>query len=141
PYNLHYDLATSVLNVMWRIVVGERFAMGDPHLHEHINSLAMALTLVEQGGFLNYTPVIQFIGTFLRFKALKVGLSMSRRLKHYKNIITQHKATLDDPARGNDYLYEYLKESHRQAQREADVTFTDQQLQWLMSDLFIVGLD
>ncbi|XP_045592690.2 cytochrome P450 2U1-like [Procambarus clarkii] len=141
PYNLHHDLATSVLNVLWHMMVGERYAMGDPHLLWAINSLAMALTLVEQGGFLNYTPVIQFVGTFLKPKALKVGLNMSQRLKHYRSVINQHKATLDDPARGNDYIYEYLMESRRQAQREDDLTFTDQQLLWLLSDLFIVGLD
>ena len=59
PYNPHYDLATSVLNIVWHMFVGERFQMGDETVRWMVDSLELSLTLVEQGGFLNYTPLLQ----------------------------------------------------------------------------------
>lgn len=58
-YNPHYDLATSVLNIVWHMFVGERFPMGDKNLRWIVDSLELSLTLVEQGGFLNYMPLLQ----------------------------------------------------------------------------------
>jgi hypothetical protein len=48
-----------VLNIVWHMLVGEQFKMGDPTLHWIIDSLEQTLNLVEQGGFLNFTPVLQ----------------------------------------------------------------------------------
>ncbi|XP_045592688.1 cytochrome P450 2U1 [Procambarus clarkii] len=142
PYNLHHDLATSVLNIVWHMFVGERFPMGDKNLKWIIDSLEMSLTLVEQGGFLNYTPLLQFIGTFIKPKAFKVGLSVKHRLDYFTELIEKHKANLDNPERGFDFIYQFLLEQRRQLQQgNSDTIFTDNQLKWLLSDLFIVGLD
>ncbi|ROT70914.1 putative cytochrome P450 2C8-like [Penaeus vannamei] len=100
------------------------------------------LTLVEQGGFLNYTPMIQFIGTFLKPKAFKVGYNVKHRLDYFQKLIDEHKANLDNPDRNFDLMYQYLLEQRRQIEQgNADTIFTDNQLKWLVSDLFIVGLD
>ncbi|XP_069999742.1 cytochrome P450 2U1-like [Penaeus vannamei] len=142
PYNLHYDLATSVLNIVWHMFVGERFPMDDKNLRWIVDSLEMSLTLVEQGGFLNYTPMIQFIGTFLKPKAFKVGYNVKHRLDYFQKLIDEHKANLDNPDRNFDLMYQYLLEQRRQIEQgNSDTIFTDNQLKWLVSDLFIVGLD
>ncbi|KAK3873881.1 hypothetical protein Pcinc_021142 [Petrolisthes cinctipes] len=102
----------------------------------------MSLTLVEQGGFLNYTPFLQFIGTFCKPKAFKVGRNVFHRLDYFSKLIQKHKDTLDDPDRGFDFMYQYLlHQREQQRQGKTDTIFTDNQLMWLVSDLFIVGLD
>ncbi|KAK4325035.1 hypothetical protein Pmani_004346 [Petrolisthes manimaculis] len=142
PYNVHYDLATSVLNIVWHMFVGERFPMGDKNLKWIVDSLEMSLTLVEQGGFLNYTPFLQFIGTFCKPKAVKVGRNVAHRLDYFTKLIQKHKDTLDDPDRGFDFMYQYLlHQREEQRQGKTDTIFTDNQLMWLVSDMFIVGLD
>ncbi|KAK7021790.1 hypothetical protein SK128_010779 [Halocaridina rubra] len=142
PYDVHYDLATSVLNIVWHMFVGERFTMGDKNLKWIVDSLEMSLTLVEQGGFLNYTPMLQFIGTFLKPKAFKVGANVKHRLDYFTQLIADHKNNLDNPDRPFDFMYEYLAEQRKQIEQgRKDIVFTDNQLKWLISDLFIVGLD
>lgn len=142
PYDIHYDLATSVLNIVWHMFVGERFEMEDKNLKWIVDSLEMSLTLVEQGGFLNYTPMLQFIGTFLKPKAFKVGANVKHRFDYFTKLIKEHKANLDNPDREFDLMYEYLLEQRKQIEQgRQDMVFTDNQLKWLVSDLFIVGLD
>lgn len=141
-YNPHYDLATSILNVVWHMFVGERFEMGDKSLRWIVDSLEMSLTLVEQGGFLNYLPLLQFIGTFFKPKAVKVGLNVWHRLDYFSDLIAKHKVSLDDPERDIDLMYEFLEQQRKDLQQgKTDTVFTDDQLKWLLSDLFIVGLD
>ncbi|XP_071524102.1 cytochrome P450 2U1-like [Panulirus ornatus] len=141
-YNLHYDLATSVLNIVWHMFVGKRFSMGDKTLKWIVDSMEKSLTLVEQGGFLNYTPMLQFMGTFLKPRGFQVGRNIFHRLNYFTKLINDHKATLDDPDRVYDFMYEYLLEQRRQLnQGNTDTVLTDNQLKWLVSDLFIVGLD
>ncbi|KAK8390851.1 hypothetical protein O3P69_010518 [Scylla paramamosain] len=141
-YNPHYDLATSVLNIVWHMFVGERFQMGDNTLRWIVDSLELSLTLVEQGGFLNYMPLLQFIGTFMKPRAVKVGRNVLHRLTYISELIAKHKATLDDPDRDFDLMYEFLLQQRKELrQGKTDTIFTDNQLKWLLSDLFIVGLD
>ncbi|CAL4123074.1 unnamed protein product, partial [Meganyctiphanes norvegica] len=143
PYNMHYDLATSILNVVWHMVVGKRYAMGDKTLKWIVDSIELSLTLVEQGGFVNYTPMLlQFIYTFFKPRAMKVGINVRHRLELIQALIKEHKATLDQPDRGSDLMYDFLEEQRKQKDAgEKNSTFTDEQLMWLCSDIFIVGLD
>ncbi|KAA0194234.1 Cytochrome P450 CYP3216A1 [Hyalella azteca] len=142
PVDLHHDLSTAVLNIVWHMLVGEQFKMGDPTLHWIIDSLEQTLNLVEQGGFLNFTPVLQFIGTFFQPKAFRVLFSMIHRIRYFYRLIKTHNEKMDDPARSHDLIYVFLEEQKRLKKLGQPLgTFTDSQLVWLLSDLFIVGLD
>ena len=59
PYDIRNDLATSILNIVWHMFVGKRFKLGDALLNWMIVSLDKTVTLIDQGGFLNFTPVLQ----------------------------------------------------------------------------------
>ncbi|XP_068236051.1 cytochrome P450 2U1-like [Palaemon carinicauda] len=142
PYDIHYDVATSILNIVWHMFVGKRFEMGDKTLKWIVDSLELSLTMVEQGGFLNYTPILQFIGTFFKPKAFKVGLNVKHRLEYFTKLIEEHKQNLDNPDREHDFMYQFLIEQRKQKEQgKENTTFTDNQLKWLVSDLFIVSLD
>ncbi|KAF2361341.1 Cytochrome P450 [Trinorchestia longiramus] len=142
PYDPHYDISTAVLNIVWHMLVGEQFEMEDPTLHWIIDSLEQNLNLVEQGGFLNFTPVLQFFGTFLQPKAFKVLLSMIHRIRYFYKLIKKHNEKMDDPTRTHDLIFAFLEEQRRLKKLGQPIeNFTDSQLVWLLSDLFIVGLD
>ncbi|KAF2361342.1 Cytochrome P450 [Trinorchestia longiramus] len=142
PLEIHPGLATSVLNIVWHMFAGEHFEVGDPFLRWMVTSIERTANLINQGGFLNFVPFVQFIGTFLRLRAFQVLWSLIYRMLYFNKIIHQHRQQLHDPTRSLDLVYAFLQEQEKlkKTNQPAGI-YTDSQLRWLLSDLFVAGLD
>ncbi|KAA0194232.1 Cytochrome P450 CYP3216A2, partial [Hyalella azteca] len=142
PIEIHPDLATSVLNIVWHMFAGERFKTGDPFLKWMVTSIERTANLINQGSFLNFVPLVQFIGTFLRPRAFQVLFSLVYRMMYFNGVIRQHRKQLDDPTKNMDLVFAFLREQKKiEEAHQAPGIFTDSQLRWLLSDLFVAGLD
>lgn len=56
---------------------------------------------------------------------MKVGLNVWHRLDYFSKLIEKHKATLDDPERDVDLMYEFLEQQRRDLQQgKTNTVFT-----------------
>ncbi|RXG71038.1 cytochrome P450 2U1 [Armadillidium vulgare] len=82
------------------------------------------------------------IATFCRPKAIFVGISMLLRFLMFHRSIENHRKTLNEKSRNDDFIYQFLEEQEKYKNNpEMKPKFSDSQLKWILSDIFIAAVE
>ncbi|XP_014366316.2 probable cytochrome P450 305a1 [Papilio machaon] len=129
PCDPHHILATSVMNILWTYIAGERIEEKRlKHLLELLNARSKAFSIA--GGLLNQVPWCRFI--FPEMSGYSLIKSMNEQISAIiEEHIEKHKKRLVD---GNDFMYSFIEEIENK--REG---FTEEQLKTICLDVLIAG--
>ncbi|KAB7494806.1 hypothetical protein Anas_06050, partial [Armadillidium nasatum] len=92
---------------------GETFQLEDRTMKWITKTVGFSLDLVKLGGFASYTYLLQVIATFCRPKAIFVGISMLLRFFMFHRSIENHRKTLNEKSKNDDFIYQFLEEQEK----------------------------
>ncbi|XP_078689230.1 cytochrome P450 2U1-like [Branchiostoma floridae x Branchiostoma belcheri] len=137
PFNVRPLLQNAVSNVIWSIVFGARFDYGDPNFKYLMERINQNFGEQELAGATNFFPWLRHIPPIR--KALdKVLKNAEDIIGNFREGMIEHKNTFD-PCNIRDFIDSYLLEMTREDGDGDRESFTEDQLNYVISDLFVAG--
>ncbi|XP_066275399.1 cytochrome P450 2J6-like [Branchiostoma lanceolatum] len=140
PFNIKHLMQNAVSNIICSIVFGKRFEYGDPeflrlsrHISELIDSTPGKDLLV------NISPVFRYL-PFGSPEHEKISRNIPKLQTYCRGQIEKHRETFD-PNDIRDFIDAFLLEQQHAGGEHAQSSFTDEQLQELVLDLFLAGTE
>ncbi|XP_032779897.1 cytochrome P450 2C15 [Daphnia magna] len=137
----HTNIATAIYNVIWTTISGERFSWDDPFLHKIIANLETNLQAVELTGPHNYVTLLS-IWHLIWHNAFRLLCIVMKRMFYFKQLICKYKKHRKETATSDvdeSMMYDYLVKMQGSKLNGQLTHFSESQLLWLVSDLFIAG--
>ncbi|XP_019871649.1 methyl farnesoate epoxidase-like [Aethina tumida] len=125
---------TSVLNVLWAMMAGERFQLDDERLKKLLEIMHDAFRITDiSGGMLNQLPLLRFIAPNATGynKLMEI---LTRMWEFLEGAIAEHRRTVCS-SHARDLIDAFLQKMDV----KNDPSFTDDQLMSLLLDLFMAG--
>ncbi|KAG7175766.1 Methyl farnesoate epoxidase-like 1 [Homarus americanus] len=132
-------LGVSLVNILWAVMGGTRFGRKDEHLLDLVNKVHKMFRAGELGGGLvNALPFLLHVwprdsNFYTVVDARRLVLDFVRKA------VEEHKATLD-PDNPRDFIDIYINEIYKN-QHNPDISFTEEQLSALCTDVFGAGVE
>ncbi|XP_046639122.1 cytochrome P450 2U1-like isoform X2 [Daphnia pulicaria] len=137
----HPNIATAVYNIIWTIISGDKFKWGDPFLQKVIKNLETNLQAVELTGPHNYV-IILTLWHLIWHNCVRLWLIVSTRMVYFKQLIGKFRKYREETSSSEveeSMMYDYLVKMQELKSSGTSTHFTETQLLWLVSDLFIAG--
>lgn len=133
-------IGNAVSNVICSMTLGQRFHHEDHEFHMLLGLMERGLEICVNSPavLINIFPLLYYLpfGVFKELRQVERDITV-----FLKRIIAKHRETLD-PENPRDLVDMYLKEIlAQQASGQADSSFTDDYLFYIVGDLFIAGTD
>ncbi|PSN47976.1 Methyl farnesoate epoxidase, partial [Blattella germanica] len=134
---MHDAFDVCVLNSLWAILAGQRFALDDQRLIELLEVVHLCFRNVDpSGGLLNQMPFLRFIAPD-RSGYTKLMENLNRMWNFFKEMIEDHRRTFS-PECTRDLIDSFLQEMEV-TKSHSNSSFQDLQLVSLSLDLFMAG--
>nr|CAD7612452.1 unnamed protein product [Timema genevievae] len=134
PVVMHDAFDICVLNSLWALLAGHRFALNDKRLAELIDIVHASFRMLDMsGGLLNQMPFLRFLAPDKSGYTRIINI-LERMFNFLRETITEHRTTLN-PDFSRDLIDSFLVEIDKQP----DSTFSELQLLALCLDLFMAG--
>nr|WGW06502.1 CYP15A1 [Blattella germanica] len=135
--SMHDAFDVCVLNSLWAILAGQRFALDDQRLIELLEVVHLCFRNVDpSGGLLNQMPFLRFIAPD-RSGYTKLMENLNRMWNFFKEMIEDHRRTFS-PECTRDLIDSFLQEMEV-TKSHSNSSFQDLQLVSLSLDLFMAG--
>ncbi|XP_032785792.2 cytochrome P450 2K4 [Daphnia magna] len=138
----HSNIAIAVYNIIWTVISGDKFDWGDPFLQKLITNLETNLHAVELTGPHNYVTLLTLCH-LIWHNFFRLWSITSTRLYYFKQLISkfkkQQEETTDSEAEESIILDYLVKLENSRKRDDVPADFSETQLLWLVSDLFIAG--
>ncbi|XP_046464672.1 cytochrome P450 2C5-like [Daphnia pulex] len=137
----HPNIATAIYNVIWTTISGEKFNWDDPFLRKIIANLETNLQAVELTGPHNYVTILS-IWHLIWHNAFRLLIIVLKRLSYFKQLICKFKNQRKEAPISeveDSMMYDYLVKMQGSKTSGESTDFSETQLLWLVSDLFIAG--
>ncbi|XP_049962656.1 methyl farnesoate epoxidase-like [Schistocerca serialis cubense] len=137
PVPMHTAFDICVLNSLWAMLAGKRFALNDHRLSELLNIVHSSFRATDMsGGLLNQMPYLRFIAPRASGYVTLVN-NLQRMWNFMKETIHEHETTLTAGC-PRDLIDSFLLEKEED-KNKATSSFTDEQLLSVCLDLFMAG--
>ncbi|EFX86553.1 hypothetical protein DAPPUDRAFT_307855 [Daphnia pulex] len=137
----HPNIATAVYNIIWTVISGDQFKWGDPFLQKVIKNLETNLQAVELTGPHNYVTILT-VFHLLWHNFLHLWKITLMRLVYFKQLIGKFKKYQKQSTNSEEeesMMLDYLVKMQDAKNCGEPTYFSETQLLWLVSDLFIAG--
>ncbi|XP_053972850.1 methyl farnesoate epoxidase-like isoform X2 [Hylaeus volcanicus] len=140
--NMYSVISAAVFSNLWFILDGTKFDVGTEtaEFKEAIHVFKNVLKSVNvSGGVLNPFPFLRFL-----FPGLTGFSAMKERHKHlddfFMDVISKHKSN-NVGGESTNFIDSYLEEVEAQKAKSSSSSFSEQQLVYVLKDLFVAGVD
>ena len=137
-FNPNHVLNTAVSNIVCSIVYGTRYEYDSIHFKRMLTLLQENFELAGMAGLVNFFPFLKYLplSGFRKFRSNLEELISSLFSKSVKEHIgTFNKNNI------RDFIDAYLNEIHRRTCDGQTSSFTEDNLTWVIADLFAVGTE
>ncbi|XP_066271771.1 cytochrome P450 2J4-like [Branchiostoma lanceolatum] len=137
PFNARPLLQNAVSNVICSIVFGSRFEYSDPKFQYLMERINQNFGEQELAGPANFFPWLRHIPAVKKAvdKVVKNAKDVIGTLREF---LIEHKNTFD-PSNIRDFIDSYLLEMDQEDEAGNRESFTEDQLNYVISDLFVAG--
>ncbi|CAH1254419.1 CYP2J2 [Branchiostoma lanceolatum] len=137
PFNARPLLQNAVSNVICSIVFGSRFEYSDPKFQYLMERINQNFGEQELAGPANFFPWLRHIPAVKKAvdKVVKNAKDVIGTLREF---LIEHKNTFD-PSNIRDFIDSYLLEMDQEDEAGSRESFTEDQLNYVISDLFVAG--
>lgn len=136
PIYMNEVFDVSVLNSLWAMMAGKRFALDDCRLIKLLQIIHDAFRLTDMsGGILNQLPILRYIApNFTKYNDI---MNVINRMKEFlEETVDEHKKSIC-PNHARDLIDAFLQNMNM----KKDETFTNEQLLSLCLDMFMAGAE
>ncbi|XP_035667221.1 cytochrome P450 2U1-like [Branchiostoma floridae] len=137
PFNVRPLLQNAVSNVICSIVFGARFDYSDPKFNYLMDRVNQNFGEQDLAGVTNFFPLLRHIPA-VRKAVDKVLKNAEEVIGSLREDLIEHKNTFD-PSNIRDFIDSYLLEMSQEDEAGDRENFTEDQLNYVISDLFVAG--